>query len=303
MDAFTSVSRDSNLYRYKGFCFFKELMKPEFINSLQDFEIREDDVFMITYPKSGTIWTQQILSLIYSEGYRNGTEKKKTSERVPWIEFQALSKDGNCDHNSRPSPRLFASHLSYEFVPRELKNKKAKIIYVMRNPKDVIKSLYHFEAMAAYAETSPDFEHFFQKFLDGDVFAGSWFDHVRRWHTHQDCSNILFIKFEDMIMDLRTVVKQMCVFLGKELDNESLNIVLKRATFNEMKKDPLANKEDMPEDFFDSKIGKFMRKGTIGDWKNIMTVAQSEAFDRIFQEKMRDLDIHFTWDIKEKRSE
>ncbi|XP_069582293.1 amine sulfotransferase-like isoform X2 [Ranitomeya imitator] len=303
MDAFTSVSRDSNLYRYKGFCFFKEFMKPEFINSLQDFEIREDDVFMITYPKSGTIWTQQILSLIFSEGYRNGTEQIETSERVPWIEFQAFSKDGNYDHNSRPPPRLFASHLSYQFVPRELKNRKAKIIYVMRNPKDVIKSLYHFEAMAAYAETSPDFEHFFQKFLDGDVFAGSWFDHVRGWHTHKDCCNILFIKYEDMIMDLRSVVKQMCVFLGRELDNESLNIVLKRATFNEMKKDPLANKENMPEDFFDSKIGKFMRKGTIGDWKNIMTVAQSEAFDRIFQEKMRDLELHFTWDINEKTSE
>ncbi|CAJ0966511.1 unnamed protein product [Ranitomeya imitator] len=119
----------------------------------------------------GTIWTQQILSLIFSEGYRNGTEQIETSERVPWIEFQAFSKDGNYDHNSRPPPRLFASHLSYQFVPRELKNRKAKIIYVMRNPKDVIKSLYHFEAMAAYAETSPDFEHFFQKFLDGD---GTW---------------------------------------------------------------------------------------------------------------------------------
>ncbi|XP_044147681.1 amine sulfotransferase-like [Bufo gargarizans] len=302
MDIITPVLRDSNLYRYKGFCFLKEFMKPEFIESLQDFKIRDDDVFMITYPKSGTIWTQQILSLIYSEGYRNGTEQTETSKRVPWIEFQFFSKDPNKDFNSRPSPRLFASHLSYRFVPQGLKNRKAKIIYVMRNPKDVIKSLYHFEAIATCTETSPDFDHFFQKFLDGDVFAGSWFDHVRGWYTHKDFFEILFIKYEDMIMDLRSVVQQMCIFLGKELDTESMDIVVKRATFNEMKNDPLANNENMPEDFFDLKNGKFMRKGTVGDWKNAMTVAQSETVDRIFQEKMGDLDLHFTWDINEKRS-
>ncbi|XP_056422387.1 amine sulfotransferase-like [Hyla sarda] len=294
MDTITPVLRDSNLYRYQGFCFFKELMPPEYIDSLQNFKIKEDDVFMITYPKSGTIWTQHILSLIYSEGYRNGTEQIETSERIPWIEFQFLHKN---DHNSRPSPRLFASHLSSRFVPQGLKNRKAKVIYVMRNPKDVIKSLYHFEAMAAFAETSPDFDHFFMKFLEGDVFAGSWFDHVLGWYKHKEDFNILFIKYEDMIMDLRSVVKQICTFLGKALDDESLDIVVKKATFNEMKKEPLANKENMPEEFFDSKVGQFMRKGTIGDWKNTMTVAQSEAFDRIYQEKMGDVDLHFTWDM------
>ncbi|KAG8582543.1 hypothetical protein GDO81_008102 [Engystomops pustulosus] len=170
----------------------------------------------------------------------------------------------------------------------------------MRNPKDVINSLYHFEAMASYAKTSPDFDHFFKKFLDGEVFAGSWFDHVHGWCTHRDQFNILFIKYEDMIMDLRSVVKQMCKFLGKELDEEALDIVVKRASFNEMKKDPLANKEDLPEEFYNVKKGKFMRKGTIGDWKNTMTVAQSEVFDTIFQEKMGDLDIEFIWDNKEK---
>ncbi|XP_069831035.1 amine sulfotransferase-like isoform X2 [Dendropsophus ebraccatus] len=294
MDTITQVLQDPNLYRYKGFCFLKKYMQPEYIDSLQGFEIREDDVFLITYPKSGTIWTQQLLSLICIEGYRNGTEQTYASERIPWFEFQSISK---IDHNCRPSPRLFTSHLAYDFVPQGLKNGKGKIIYVMRNPKDVIKSLYHFEAVATYRETSPDFGHFFQKFLDGDVFAGSWFDHVREWYTHKDYFNILFIKYEDMIMDLRSVVKQMCTFLGKELDDESLDTVVKRATFNDMKKDPLANKENMPKDVFDFKMGKFMRKGTIGDWKNSMTVAQSEAFDNIFQEKMGDLDLSFTWDI------
>ncbi|XP_075056747.1 amine sulfotransferase-like [Mixophyes fleayi] len=301
MDTVTPVLCDSNLYRYKGFCFFKELNEKEFIDSLQGFKIRDDDVFMITFPKSGTIWMQQILSLIYSEGHRNGTEQIETSKRVPWIDFSSLNNDVKYDHDSRPSPRLFTSHLSYLFVPQGLRNKKAKVIYVMRNPKDVMKSLYHFEAIAVHTQKSPDFDHFFKKFLAGDVLAGSWFDHVRGWYTHKDDFNILFVKYEDMIKDLHSVVKQICTFLGKELDDESLDIVVNRATFKKMQKDPLANKENVPEEYLNLQNGNFMRKGTIGDWKNIFTVAQSEAFDKIFLEKFGDLPINFTWDITEEK--
>ncbi|XP_018419351.1 PREDICTED: amine sulfotransferase-like [Nanorana parkeri] len=297
MAAISPVSRDSNLYWYKGFCFIKDMMSTEFIDSLKDFKIRDDDVFLITYPKSGTIWTQQILSLICSEGHRNGTEKIDTNDRVPWLEFRTINAYE--DYNIRPSPRMFVSHLSETFVPRGLKNKKAKVIYVMRNPKDAMKSFYHFQDMAVLAEKSPDFQHFFEKFLDGEVFAGKWFDHIRGWYTHKDEYNILILKYEDMIKDLRSVVKQISTFLGIKLDDEAMDIVVKKASFNEMKKDPLANKENMPEDIIDNKSGSFMRKGQVGDWKNTLTVAQSELFDKLFQEKMGDLSLNFTWQIPE----
>lgn len=38
----------------------------------------------------------------------------------------------------------------------------------MRNPKDVLKSAYHFENIFVSSEKSPDFNHFFEKFLDGE---------------------------------------------------------------------------------------------------------------------------------------
>ncbi|VTJ78847.1 Hypothetical predicted protein, partial [Marmota monax] len=110
------------LLEFKGYNFERSLVKIHIVERVDDFEIRDDDVLIITYPKSGTIWTQQILSLIYFEGHRNRTEDIKTIDRAPFFEYNIH----NLDFIKMPSPRLFASHLPYYLVPKGLKNKKAK---------------------------------------------------------------------------------------------------------------------------------------------------------------------------------
>ncbi|XP_060548165.1 amine sulfotransferase-like isoform X1 [Pantherophis guttatus] len=110
------------LYKHKG-CYFVEGVSPESIDSLESFEIRDDDIFIITYPKSGTIWTQNIVSLILHEG-RHGTENITLIDRAPWLECNI----SHIDFPNRPSPRLFTSHLPYYLVPKGLQNKRAKIL-------------------------------------------------------------------------------------------------------------------------------------------------------------------------------
>ncbi|CAJ0946823.1 unnamed protein product [Ranitomeya imitator] len=84
-------------FKHKGIYFETNLTSPEVIDNVEHMEIRDGDVFLVTYPKSGTIWTQQILSLIFNEGHRNRTEEIQTMDRVPWLEF----KFNNVDYNSR----------------------------------------------------------------------------------------------------------------------------------------------------------------------------------------------------------
>uniref|UniRef100_A0A8C3H633 Sulfotransferase n=1 Tax=Chrysemys picta bellii TaxID=8478 RepID=A0A8C3H633_CHRPI len=224
--------------------------------------------------------------IYFSCVHRDGTAKTETIDRVPWLEYNF----NKMDYGSRPSPRLFSTHLPYYLAPRDMRNKGAKVIYVARNPKDVAVSYFHFSKHAFIFEKVPDFNILMERFLSGKVLASSWFDHIRGWFTHRADYNILFLTYEEMKKDLRSAVLKICDFLGKRLTEKELDVVVEKATFNNMKSDPRSNYEDKT---------CILKKGTVGDWKNIMTVAQSEKFNKVFNEKMKDLPFKFLWDLNE----
>ncbi|XP_058872375.1 amine sulfotransferase-like isoform X1 [Acipenser ruthenus] len=341
-------SSETYMFQYKGYNFPKDTVTPEYIDSLEDFEIRDSDVFLVTYLKSGTVWTQQIIILIHeeegsnaaesedfnaaesqgsnaaqsessnatqSEGSNaaesessNAAESDTNMKRMPWLEYNLEGQD----YNMRPSPRLFTSHLTYNLMSKMLKEKKTKVIYVARNPKDAMVSLFHFSKICTCMETAKNIGDLMEKYLSGQVarililfltvVAGSWFDHIRGWYTHREQLNFLFLTYEEMIQDLRGAVLKMCHFLGKRLQDSAIDRIVEKATFKNMKNDPKANYEFLPEKAILKDNGKFLRKGTVGDWKNTLTVAQSEHFDEVYRQRMKDLPLKFVWDLNEDAS-
>ena len=53
------------------------------VDELANIELRSDDLFIVTYPKSGTTWMQQIVKLIRSGGVDDGIHPMRL---IPWIE-------------------------------------------------------------------------------------------------------------------------------------------------------------------------------------------------------------------------
>ncbi|XP_078504636.1 amine sulfotransferase-like [Lissotriton helveticus] len=294
----TTDTSSSDLMEHRGYKLFKNIGTPQTIDAMFEDEIRDTDVFQVTYPKSGTVWMQQILTLIYNEGYRNGTETIQTVDTAPWIEYNFR----NVDHINRPSPRIITTHLPYDLVPKGLRKKKGKVIYIHRNPKDIMTSLHHFSRILVAMDELDTFEDTMDRFLAGNGVANSWFDHINGWYEHRDEFNILFLVYEDMIKDLKSAVLKICDFLEKELTEDAVNVVVQRATFKTMATEKGANYESLKENILETSQGRFLRKGKIGDWKNTMTVAQNEKFDKVFQEKMKDLQhlpIKLIWDDNE----
>ncbi|XP_069742892.1 amine sulfotransferase-like [Narcine bancroftii] len=282
-------STPNELFEYKGCNFISNIHNVEYLNKIPNLDIKKDDVIVVTYPKSGTVWMQQILSLICSNDNLAEAQSELTVNLVPWIEVERLPFKG-----SLLSP-LYVTHLPYHLIPKNLKKGNGKVIYVARNPKDVFVSLYYFQNYLTLLESTSSFEDFLEKFIDGKVLIGSWFDHVREWYKHKDEFDFLFLTYEELQQDFRTSTQKLCDFLGKKLDEDKLEMVVEECSFKAMLANPMANYKHIPNK---NPNGTFLRKGIIGDWKNHFTVAQSERFDKIFEEKMEDFPFQFVWDSK-----
>ncbi|CAJ1061495.1 amine sulfotransferase-like isoform X1 [Xyrichtys novacula] len=296
MDVNGVHTQDNELFLHRGFKLIRGIHDPDDVDQIYDLEIRDSDVFVVTYPKSGTIWMQQILLLIEAKGDVSFiSQAGNNSDLVPWMEVKGTREA----FITAPSPRFRVSHLQYKFMPAALSKRKGKVIYVARNPKDVLVSYFYFHKFANMLETPKDFNDFFEKFMMDRVFGGSWFEHIKTWYSHLDDINVLFITYEEMIRDLSSAVRRITSFLGKDLTEEQLANVVKHSTFKNMKKIPQASYEKVSGDLLNHSQGGFMRKGTIGDWKNHFTVAQSEQFDEVFHREMQDFPLSFIWDMRD----
>ncbi|TKC40691.1 hypothetical protein EI555_007957, partial [Monodon monoceros] len=113
-------------------------------------------------------------------------------------------------------------------------------IYVMRNPRDVITSGYHFWKMVKIIREPESFEEYSERFLQGNVLYGSWFDHVHKWLQMKGKENFLVISYDELQQDIQASVETLSHFLGKKLSPEELNAVLKNVSFKTMRDNKIA---------------------------------------------------------------
>jgi len=126
--------------------------------------------------------------------------------------------------------------------------------------------------------------------MNGTVDFGLWFDHVLEWWKYRDAENILILKYEDMKKDHRGVVKKIAKFMGYDLKEEVIDMIVEKSTFQSMKENPATH------DFY-NKFRKpdadFFQKGVVGDWRSHFTPQQNVEFDTVYAGKMKGSGLDF----------
>ncbi|NXS61810.1 ST1D1 Sulfotransferase, partial [Brachypteracias leptosomus] len=261
------------------------------------FQARPDDLVIATYPKSGTTWLSEIMDMIYQDGDVEKCRRDAIFNRVPFLEMKAprvLSGIGQLEKT--PSPRLVKTHLPVQLLPTSFQEKGCKVIYMARNPKDVVISYYYFYQMAKMHPDPGTLSEFLETFMTGKVAYGSWYDHVRGWWEKKN-EKLLYLFYEDMKKDPCHEVQKILQFLGKDVAEGMVAKILHHTSFQEMKKNPAANYETMPTALMDHSLSPFLRKGISGDWKNHLTVAQNEHFNQHYQKHMAGSDLCFQMEV------
>jgi len=255
-----------------------------FISGLS-YEAQESDLFVATYPKNGTTWTQHIVYLILNDGKPISAEQRLDQE------FPHLEEVGKEFVENRAAVaagfRLIKTHLPYDMTPQK---SEAKYIFVIRNSKDTVVSFFHHTRgfVKHYNFADGTFDTYFRLFVEGKVDFGSYFDCIRSWLDHKDDANVLLLTYESLRSNPRAGVLKIAEFLDAQVyperllsnNEEILNKVLEHSSLNSMQKDPRRWCSERPKEH-----APFIRKGSMGGWDEFLTAQQIELLDS----KMRDI--------------
>ncbi|XP_037039110.1 sulfotransferase 1C4-like [Bradysia coprophila] len=275
-----------------------------------NFDVRHDDIWMISYPRTGSTWAQEMIWLLANDLNYEGA-KHLQQLRAPLLELSAYFQDdynswitsniGNSVQlaHSLPSPRFIKSHLPWQLLPKSLATVKPKIIYIARNPKDTCVSFYHY--MSLIHKVVGTFEEFCNLFLNNKAVCGSIWPHMLPFWNRRNDPNILFLKYEDMKRDLSNTIYRCADFLGvsDKLNAEEVSRMCDHLNFDKMQRNQAVNLEPIYNpngEVDDTHSAKFIRKGQIGDWKNYMTREMSERFDEWIDQHSSDTNLEFEYE-------
>jgi len=242
-------------------------------------------------PKSGNLWLHKILQESLRLG---GIELRSFIQTQPiyqeaktWpgfneqagIDFIEVTPQG-CFYRKgsfrQPIPDL-DSYLSQcmhvwthaFWVPRcdEVFSRFDKIVYIIRDPRDVIVSAskYYFTPfmLAQHPQLEPDAETFLKHRLYEQAIT--WVQHTGGYLTHSKNYHIHFVFYERLLHDFDREFARLLDFLGMELPPAAVAGVKESARFENMKK----------------QNPHHLRRGESGGWVNVLTPAQARQVVKI----------------------
>jgi len=271
---------------------------------IYNFELREDDIWIVTYPKCGTTWTQEMLWMIV-----NDVDQEKGQlplfTRTPFLEMGCITLGKTRDFSGLGIPenvksmleaslkdaisytedlqgrRVIKTHMPLEFLPPKILE-KCKVVYVARNVKDCAVSYFHHNVHVQPHDFQGSFSDFVNVFEKELVFYGSYWHHVLGGWKKRDNKNLKFIWFEEMKADQKRVIEELCTFLDHPLSEDKVETLVEHLKFENIRKNPAIN-PPKPEGYkFD-----FIRKGVVGDWKNYFTEEKKTEWNAWIEKKTR----------------
>ena len=283
----------------------RELHSNHFESTVwNNFRFRDGDIVISTYGKAGTTWTQQIVGqLIF-----NGAEDLPVNELSPWLDLRVPPAPVKLEALEAQTHRRFVkTHLPVDAL---VYSPKAKYIYIGRDGRDVLWSMYNHHANAndafyeALNETpglvgekigrvTTDVRTYFNDWIarDGYPFWSFW-ENVSSWWAIRHLPNIHFMHFDTMKCDMEGEIRRLAKFLAIEVDEARWPAIVEHCTFDYMKKH--ADKSaPLGGLLWEGGATTFINKGTNGRWRDILSADECAHYEALAREKLGDACAHW----------
>jgi|SRR5580658_699971 hypothetical protein len=224
-------------------------------NAGRHFTVFPDDTFLVSYPKSGNTWVRFLLANLMYPNENVGFANINRLLPAPGVSSKRFLR-------KLPRPRMLKSHEPFDVRFR-------KVIYLVRDPRDVAVSEYYFDLKKRYIEPDVTLEQFVKRFVAGETCSyGSWWEHAASWiaarHTNRA---FLLVRYEDLLSDPTGETGKIAEFLGIPATPERLETAVQRSSADRMRKLEQQQADQWTGTRKTRKEIPFVRAAASGGWK------------------------------------
>ena len=188
--------------------------------------LNENDIFLASFPRSGNTWVRNIIAhILYPKDRIQSL--KDLNYLVPDLH------KGIPEHMDFSAPRILKTHRPYAFRHgRKIKNTYTKVIYIMRHPINVIRSLYHYKL-----HSNPEItlsQVVYEVVTSNNPWGASWQEHFLSWKAMEDDIDITFIKYEDLEKTLLEQIVNIADFIGHSISFKQAQMIASNSSIEAM---------------------------------------------------------------------
>jgi len=269
----------------------RELHSHHFDSTIwNDFQFRSDDIIIATYAKSGTTWMQQIVAQMMF----NGDPNLAVAEMSPWLDLRVPPKNVKLPLvEAQTHRRILKTHLPVDAL---VYSPKAKYIYIGRDGRDVMWSMYnhHANGNQAYYEAlndtpgrvgppllppPADIRQYWLEWMDKDGYPfWSFWENIRSWWQIRELPNLLLIHFNDLKRNMPGEMRRIARFLNISIDETKWPDIVEYCTFDWMKQNATKS-VPLGGAFWDGGAETFINKGVNGRWVDTLTAADAAEYE------------------------
>jgi estrone sulfotransferase len=236
-------------------------------------KVLADDVFVLSYPRSGNTWTRFLLASLVSGradvSFLNIEKIIPDIYRNPELRLRLMRR-----------PRILKSHEHFD-------SRYRRIIYIVRDPRDVLISFYNYQIMMNRITEQHSLADYTARFLDGGVPFGSWEDHVQGWLTAwEGQDDFLLVRYEDLHREPIPQLEGIARFLGLACDQAALETAVSRCSADAMRKLEIQQWRRWKPLRFKRPDRLFVRAAAAGQWRQELPSSLARQVEARWQPTM-----------------